>query len=108
MKEIQQVSIWYNGSMVAATIYNLVSTSDNLSTSVTFYYQLFSASQLQLADGNLTMDGAFKKSTLLKKINANAPRAEIEAQWKKWNIAGGSVNDGLVNRRAKEIKLYFS
>ena len=58
MKEIQQVSIWYNGSMVAATIYNLVSTSDNLSTSVTFYYQLFSASQLQLADGNLTMDGA--------------------------------------------------
>jgi hypothetical protein len=58
MKEIQQVSIWYNGSMVAATIYNLVSTSDNLSTSVTFYYQLFSASQLQLADGNLTMEGA--------------------------------------------------
>lgn len=53
-------------------------------------------------------DGAFKKSTLLKKINANASRAEIEAQWKKWNIAGGTVNDGLVNRRAKEIKLYFS
>lgn len=57
MKEIQPVSIWYNGTMVQATIYNLVSISDNLSTSATFYYQLFSASQLQLADGNLTMDG---------------------------------------------------
>lgn len=57
MKEIQPVSIWYNGSMVQATIYNMVSISDNLSTSATFYYQLFSASQLQLADGNLTMDG---------------------------------------------------
>ena len=58
MKEIQPVSIWYNGSMVQATIYNMISISDNLSTSATFYYQLFSASQLQLADGNLTMDGA--------------------------------------------------
>jgi hypothetical protein len=57
MKEIQPVSIWYNGSMVQATIYNMVSISDNLSTSATFYYQLFSASQLQLASGNLTMDG---------------------------------------------------
>lgn len=57
MKEIQPVSIWYNGQMVAATIFNMVSISDNLSTSATFYYQLFSASQLQLANGNLTMDG---------------------------------------------------
>jgi hypothetical protein len=57
MKEIQPVSIWYNGSMVQATIYNMVSISDNLSTSATFYYQLYSASQLQLADGNLTMNG---------------------------------------------------
>ena len=53
-------------------------------------------------------DGAFKKSTLLKKINANAPRAEIEAAWKAWNIAGGTVNNGLVNRRAQEIKMFFS
>jgi hypothetical protein len=57
MKEIQPVSIWYNGSMVQATIYNMKSISDNLSTNATFYYQLYSASQLQLADGNLTMDG---------------------------------------------------
>jgi hypothetical protein len=57
MKTIQPVSIWYNGSMVAATIFNMVSISDNLSTSATFYYQLFSATNQQLADGNLTMDG---------------------------------------------------
>ena len=53
-------------------------------------------------------DGAFIGSTLLKKINANAPRAEIEAAWKQWRMAGGVVNNGLVNRRAAEIKLYFS
>ena len=57
MKEIQPVSIWYNGQIQQATIYNMVSISDNLSTSATFYYQLFSASQLQLASGNLIMDG---------------------------------------------------
>jgi hypothetical protein len=57
MKQIQPVSIWYNGSMVQATIFNMVSISDNLSTSATFYYQLFSFTNQQLADGNLTMDG---------------------------------------------------
>jgi hypothetical protein len=57
MKTIQPVTIWYNGSMVSATIYNMVSISDNLSTSATFYYQLFSATNQQLAEGNLTMDG---------------------------------------------------
>ena len=57
MKQIQPVSIWYNGSMVQATIFNMISISDNLSTSATFYYQLFSATNQQLADGNLTMDG---------------------------------------------------
>ena len=58
MKTIQPVSIWYNGSMVQATIYNMVSISDNLSTNATFYYQLFSANNEQLVQGNLTMDGA--------------------------------------------------
>jgi hypothetical protein len=53
-------------------------------------------------------DGAFISSTLLKKINANAPKAEIEAAWKMWNIAGGVVNNGLIKRRAAEIKLFFS
>jgi hypothetical protein len=57
MKQIQPVSIWYNGQMLGATIFNMISISDNLSTSATFYYQLFSNINQQLADGNLTMDG---------------------------------------------------
>jgi hypothetical protein len=57
MKQIQPVSIWYNGQMVQATIFNMVAISDNLSTSATFYWQLFSAENIQLAQGNLTMDG---------------------------------------------------
>ena len=57
MKEIQPISIWYNGEMVPATIFNLNSISDNLSTTATFFYQLYSAENIQLAQGNLTMDG---------------------------------------------------
>lgn len=53
-------------------------------------------------------DGAFIGSTLLKKINAKASRAEIEAAWKEWRMAGGKVNPGLVNRRQAEINMYFS
>ena len=57
MKEIQSVSIWYNGQMVNATIFNMTSISDNLIDNATFYYQLFSSENLQLAQGNLTMEG---------------------------------------------------
>ena len=41
MKEIQPVTIWYNGIMVAATIFNMTSISDNLVDSAKFYWQLF-------------------------------------------------------------------
>jgi hypothetical protein len=58
MKEIQPVSIWYNGSMIEATIFNMVSINDNLTDSATFYYQLFSANNIQLTNGNLTMTGS--------------------------------------------------
>jgi hypothetical protein len=58
MKEIQPVSIWYNGSMIAATLFNMVSISDNLIDNATFYYQLYSSDNLQLTSGNLTMSGA--------------------------------------------------
>ena len=58
MKQIQPVSIWYNGSMISATIFNMVSISDNLIDNATFYYQLYSSNNLQLASGNLTMSGA--------------------------------------------------
>ena len=57
MKTIQPVTIWYNGQMLQATIFNMVSVRDNLSTSATFYYQLSNDQKIQLADGNLTMDG---------------------------------------------------
>lgn len=62
MKQIQPVSIWYNGSLVNANIFNLYSINDNLSTSATFYFALFSGTLdelgTKLAEGNLVMDGA--------------------------------------------------
>jgi hypothetical protein len=57
MKEIQPVSIWYNGIMVMATIFNMNSINDNLTSSATFYWQLLTADKIQVADGNLTMTG---------------------------------------------------
>jgi hypothetical protein len=57
MKEIQPVSIWYNGIMVLATIINMASSSDNLLDTCTFYYQLFSVNNEPLAGGILTMTG---------------------------------------------------
>jgi hypothetical protein len=57
MKEIQPVSIWYNGLMVMATIFNMNSINDNLTSSATFYYQLFTSENIQVAEGNLTMTG---------------------------------------------------
>jgi hypothetical protein len=58
MKQIQPVSIWYNGQMIPATIFNLASINDNLINSATFYWQLFDATKIQVAQGNLTMGGA--------------------------------------------------
>jgi len=57
MKQIQPVSIWYNGQMVQATIFNMVSTSDNLTNSATFYYALFVNPNFQVTDGVITMTG---------------------------------------------------
>jgi hypothetical protein len=57
MKQIQPVSIWYNGKMIQATLFSMRSISDNLSTNATFYYILLSSTNQQLADGNLTMTG---------------------------------------------------
>ncbi len=50
---------------------------------------------------------AFRKSKLLKLINTNASRDLISRSWAEFRIAGGKVSQGLVNRRSKEIKLYF-
>ena len=58
MKQIQPVSIWYNGQMVLATIFNMNSTNDNLVDSATFYYVLYVDSNFQVANGQITMTGA--------------------------------------------------
>ena len=61
MKQIQPVSIWYNGSFINANIFNLYIISDNLTDSATFYYGLLSGTLQELgttlAQGNLVMDG---------------------------------------------------
>jgi lysozyme len=50
---------------------------------------------------------AFFNSTLLVKINQKASRELIVKHWMEWNKAGGKVVAGLVNRRSKEVQLYF-
>lgn len=51
--------------------------------------------------------GAFAKSTLLKKIKENKLNFDgIEAEFMKWNKAGGQVLDGLTKRRKAEFQLY--
>jgi len=57
MKQIEPVSIWYNGIMVMATIFNMNSVNDNLTSSATFYYQLYTDINQIVAEGNLTMTG---------------------------------------------------
>ena len=57
MKEIQPVSIWYNGIMIAATIINMANVDDNLTDSATFMYQLFSVDKIVLAVGSIKMTG---------------------------------------------------
>ena len=52
--------------------------------------------------------GNYRKSTLLKKINANPCDESIAYEFSRWNKAGGKVLSGLVKRRKKEAELYFS
>ena len=51
--------------------------------------------------------GALKKSTLLKKVNANPCDPSILKEFLKWNKAGGKVLRGLTNRRIDEANYYF-
>lgn len=50
--------------------------------------------------------GAFKDSTLLRKLNARDYAGAAE-QFPRWNKAGGKVLNGLVNRRARERELFL-
>ena len=49
---------------------------------------------------------AFKKSTLLAKLNKGDFTGAVE-QFKVWNIGGGKVLKGLVRRRAAERELFL-
>jgi len=51
--------------------------------------------------------GAFKSSTLLKKVNAGL-LADVPAQLMLWTKAGGKPCAGLVTRRNNECKLWRS
>jgi len=47
-----------------------------------------------------------RRSTLLRKVNANPKDPSIRAEFKKWVRANGEVLKGLVRRREAEAKLY--
>jgi lysozyme len=50
---------------------------------------------------------AFRRSTLLRKVNANPADPTIRQELAKWVKAGGAVLPGLQRRRAEEADLYF-
>jgi GH24 family phage-related lysozyme (muramidase) len=50
--------------------------------------------------------GNFRNSTLLRRVNAERHDA-VPAQFRRWRLAGGRVLQGLVDRREREIALYF-
>lgn len=50
--------------------------------------------------------GNLRKSTLLRKVNANPKDKTIPAEFRKWVRANGEVLKGLVRRREAEAKLY--
>ena len=52
--------------------------------------------------------GSLKKSTLLKKVNADPCDPSILGEFMKWNKAGGKVLNGLTKRRHDEASLYFT
>lgn len=52
--------------------------------------------------------GQFKKSTVLKYINAKKSIKFIEEAWMRYNMSGGRVLNGLIARRKEEFKLYAS
>lgn len=51
---------------------------------------------------------ALKSSTLMKKVLANPDDKTIANEFNKWVRASNKVLKGLVNRRADEVKMYFS
>jgi lysozyme len=81
----------------------------------------FSANVLKLISQRLTQNqfdsivslaynigvNAFKKSTVLKKININPADRSITDYFLVWNKSAGKVSRGLINRRKAEVANYF-
>ena len=55
MKTIQPISIWNNGKIDNATIFNLTCIYDNMFNSAIFTYQLIDAEIVTISNGELTM-----------------------------------------------------
>lgn len=50
----------------------------------------------------------FAKSSLLRKLNAGEPKAEVAKEFDRWVYAGGKILPGLQRRRKEEAKLFLS
>ena len=50
---------------------------------------------------------AFKNSTLLNRLNAGKSKVEVSDQFMRWVFVRGVMNQGLINRRSKEIELFL-
>ena len=61
MKKIKPIQMWYNGAPIDATLFNLLSDGDNLSSQCSFSYYLYSEDEnknmQQLQNGSILMDG---------------------------------------------------
>lgn len=53
-------------------------------------------------------EGALRKSTLLKVVNATPLSPQIRTEFQKWIYADGKKLNGLLRRRNAEADLYFS
>lgn len=51
--------------------------------------------------------GAFQLSTLLRLLNQNKPKAQVAAEFLKWNKVKGVVSPGLTKRRQLEKDLFL-
>lgn len=52
--------------------------------------------------------GAFKTSTVLRKINEGASETAIVVAWLMWNKAGGKVSKPLYERRRREAEIFIN
>ena len=51
--------------------------------------------------------GAFKKSTLLRLLNAGSNKNLVADEFLKWNKVNGHIVPGLTNRRILEKELFL-